>query len=98
VFRRDVDAAAVGWAFVSAAWFLPRALVDDPPPVNPSKPMSTRRAMILHRLDQHVDPQERPRWPSLRPACTTRSSPDGETSATRTRQHSTNHEPMDSPP
>ena len=51
-FRRDVDAAAVGWAFVSTSWFLPRALLDNPPHANPSKPAPTHRAMILHRLDQ----------------------------------------------
>jgi hypothetical protein len=51
-FGRDVDAAAVGWAFVSTSWFLPRALPDDPPPANPSKPAPTHRGMILHRLDQ----------------------------------------------
>jgi hypothetical protein len=51
-FARDVDAAAVGWAFVSASWFLPRALLEDPPPTNPEKPAPSHRAVILHRLDQ----------------------------------------------
>ncbi|HEX6871955.1 MAG TPA: phosphotransferase [Micromonosporaceae bacterium] len=50
--RRDVEAAAVGWAFISTSWFLPRALSDDPPLTNPSKPAPHRRAMILHRLEQ----------------------------------------------
>jgi hypothetical protein len=50
--RRDVEAAAVGWAFVSASWFLPRALPDDPPPARPDKPAPSHRAMILHRLDR----------------------------------------------
>jgi hypothetical protein len=50
-FRRDVEAAAVGWAFVSVAWFLPRALADDRTPDDPNKPTPNRRASILHRLD-----------------------------------------------
>jgi hypothetical protein len=49
-FRHDVAAAAVGWSFISASWFLPNALGDDPPPENPAQPTPTRRAMILHRL------------------------------------------------
>lgn len=51
-FRRDVDAAVVGWAFLSTSWFLPRALLDDSPLADPSKPAPTRRALILHRLGQ----------------------------------------------
>jgi hypothetical protein len=50
-FRRDLAAAAVGWAFVSTSWFLPSALADDPPS-DPATPRPTRRAMILHRLDE----------------------------------------------
>jgi hypothetical protein len=59
-FRRDVEAAAVGWAFISTAWFLPRALLDDPRPVQPSRPAPNRRAMILHRLDQSRRSAETP--------------------------------------
>ncbi len=51
-FRLDVDAAAIGWAFISTSWFLPQALAGDAPSVNPSRLMPSRRAMILHRLDQ----------------------------------------------
>ena len=51
-FRRDVDAAVVGWAFVSTSWFLPRALLDDTKPGRGAKQAPTHRAMILHRLDQ----------------------------------------------
>jgi hypothetical protein len=53
-FRDDVAAAAVGWTLLSTAWFLPRALRDDPPAENAENPAHltpTRRAMILHRLD-----------------------------------------------
>ena len=51
-FRRDVDAAAVGWTFVSTSWFLDLALLDEPPLTDPNKPSPTRRSMILHRLHQ----------------------------------------------
>lgn len=37
---------------MSVAWFLPRALPDEPPPAKPGKPAPTHRAMILHRLDR----------------------------------------------
>jgi hypothetical protein len=37
------------------------------------------------------------RWPSWRPALHTRSPPDGDTSPSRTRPHSTNYEPPESP-
>ncbi|MGH8862893.1 MAG: phosphotransferase family protein [Jatrophihabitantaceae bacterium] len=50
-FRLDIAAAAIGWAMISTAEFLPRALADDPPPRDPGKVTPTRRAMILHRLD-----------------------------------------------
>ena len=36
----------------ASSWFLPRALLDDPPMSGPSKPTPTRRAFILHRLQQ----------------------------------------------
>jgi hypothetical protein len=49
-FRSDVAAATVGWAFISMSWFLPRALRDDPPMTDATKPAPTRRALILHRL------------------------------------------------
>jgi Phosphotransferase enzyme family len=50
-FRKDVEAAVVGWALVTTAWFLDNALGSDPP-LNPARPTPTRRAMILHRLDK----------------------------------------------
>lgn len=50
-FRSDVGAASVGWALVSAASLLPRALGADPPPEDRRKLTPSRRAMILHRLD-----------------------------------------------
>ncbi len=51
-FRDDLAAAVVGWAFLSAAWFLPRALGDDPPHARPGCPAPARRSLILHRLGQ----------------------------------------------
>jgi hypothetical protein len=48
-FDRDLAAAAVGWAFMSTAWFLPRALPDQPRPLRTTPP---RRALVLHRLQE----------------------------------------------
>ena len=48
----DVEVAAAGWAFLSASWFLPRALADDPPSAHPDRPRPGFRAMILHRFGQ----------------------------------------------
>lgn len=48
-FAREVARAAVGWAFVSASWFLPGAFAD-PPPSDPRIVAPTRRAMLAHRL------------------------------------------------
>lgn len=69
-FRRDVEAAAVGWEFMSVAWFLPRALAghrapddgapDDGAPAEPDKPTPNIRASILHRLDQAGRSADRP--------------------------------------
>ncbi|MDQ2749540.1 MAG: hypothetical protein M3Y44_08440 [Actinomycetota bacterium] len=59
-FLRDVDLACMGWAFVSTAWFLPRALADDPPPADPREVRPSRRAMILHRLAGAADSAELP--------------------------------------
>lgn len=59
-FDRDLAAATIGWAFVSASWFLPRALDGDPPPADPAKHTPTRRAMILHRLAVSRDIPELP--------------------------------------
>jgi hypothetical protein len=58
-FAREVDAAAVGWAFLTTTWFLDNALGRDPL-LNPSRPTPTRRAMILHRLDQATHNPELP--------------------------------------
>jgi hypothetical protein len=59
-FRHDVDAAAVGWAFLSLGYFLPRALRENTPLAQPGKPAPTRRAVILHRLDQACRSVETP--------------------------------------
>lgn len=56
-FRRDVEAATVGWAFESMSWLLPRALTEEVPPAMPAP---TRRAMILHRLRQAATSAELP--------------------------------------
>jgi Phosphotransferase enzyme family len=50
--RQDVDAATIGWAFVSLSWFLPRALRGEDTMGTPDLPAPSRRATILHRLDQ----------------------------------------------
>ncbi|GAB3831500.1 hypothetical protein ACFPIJ_29805 [Dactylosporangium cerinum] len=50
-FRADLDAATVGWAFLSMSWFLPRALLASPTTA-PGPPAPTHQATILHRLDQ----------------------------------------------
>jgi len=50
-FETDLAAAVAGWALMSASWFLPRALRDDPAPTDPRLVAPTRRALILHRLD-----------------------------------------------
>jgi len=49
-FRGDVEAATVVWAIMTTAWYLPRALADDPPSVDPRRLMPTRRSQILNRL------------------------------------------------
>jgi hypothetical protein len=50
-FERDVEAAVIGWALVSTAWFIGNALGDDPQ-LHPDRPTPTRRAKILQRLDR----------------------------------------------
>jgi hypothetical protein len=50
-FDADLATATAGWALISASWFLPRALADDPP-LDPRAP--SRRAMVTHRLRQAV--------------------------------------------
>jgi hypothetical protein len=49
-FDHDVALATTGWAFVSASWFLRRALAGDRPPGGTATGLPTRRAVILHRL------------------------------------------------
>ncbi|WP_436535923.1 phosphotransferase family protein [Actinoplanes sp. HUAS TT8] len=56
-FRDDVRVAAIGWAVESMSWLLPRALADESPL---TRPMPTRRAMILHRLGRAADSTELP--------------------------------------
>lgn len=59
-FDSDVEAAVVGWVFMSVALFLPRALTEDVPPGNPKKPAPNRRALILHRLERASRSPETP--------------------------------------
>jgi Phosphotransferase enzyme family len=47
-FAADLDLAVCGWAFVSTAWFLRRAVEDDS--VRQPRPMPKRRAMVQNRL------------------------------------------------
>jgi hypothetical protein len=51
-FRHDVTMAATGWALITTSWFLPNALRDEAPSLNPDRPTPTRRAMLMHRLDR----------------------------------------------
>jgi hypothetical protein len=46
-FERQIEAAEVGWAFVTVGMSLDNALGSDPPS---DRPMPTRRARILYRL------------------------------------------------
>jgi hypothetical protein len=48
-FTRDVDAAAVGWSFISTIWFLSAIRAGDAPS-DPDRPAPSRRAMVAHRL------------------------------------------------
>jgi len=50
-FDHDVALATTGWAFVSASWFLRQALGEDRPLDDQVAGLPTRRAVILHRLD-----------------------------------------------
>jgi hypothetical protein len=59
-FRQDVALAALGWAMVTTAWFLPRALADDSQPADEAKLTPRRRALILHRLEGARRSQLRP--------------------------------------
>ena len=59
-FREDVALAALAWAMVSTAWFLPRALDGDAQPADEAKLTPRRRALILHRLDGARRSQLRP--------------------------------------
>jgi hypothetical protein len=58
-FAHDVEAAVIGWALITTTWFIDNALGSDPP-LHPSRPTPTRRAMILHRLDQAARSSELP--------------------------------------
>jgi hypothetical protein len=49
--RADLDRASLGWALLSSAWFLDRALGEDH--THPGTP--TRRAMLRHRLAAGAD-------------------------------------------
>jgi hypothetical protein len=50
-FEHDVALATTGWAFVSVSWFLRAALGEDRPLHEQVAGGPTRRAVILHRLD-----------------------------------------------
>jgi hypothetical protein len=49
-FRQAVDRAAVGWAIITTAWFLARA-IDGDPPMTEGDAAPRRRAFLLHRLE-----------------------------------------------
>lgn len=48
-FRQAVDRAAIGWAVITTAWFLARA-IDGDPPMTEGDAAPRRRAFLLHRL------------------------------------------------
>lgn len=48
-FERDLEAATVGWALTSVAWFVDDALTADTPHY-PDRDAPSRRAAVLHRL------------------------------------------------
>lgn len=51
-FQDDLARATISWVFISASWFLARALDGDPPPPDPARRslVPTRRALLQHRL------------------------------------------------
>lgn len=51
-FNLEIEAATTGWAYLSASWFLPRALPDDHPSADAARPRPSLRAIILHRFDR----------------------------------------------
>ena len=59
-FGGDLHTAALGWAMVSAGWFVRGAVLDDHP--HPATP--ARRAMVQHRLATLIE-QPHPRVPAL---------------------------------
>jgi hypothetical protein len=60
-FARDVEAAAVGWTFLTTTWFLDNAL-DRDPLLNPSRPTPTRRATARPATHRPTATPRR-RWP-----------------------------------
>lgn len=62
-FAADVEAAAIGWALVTAAWSLDHALgseVELDQQLDPKHPGPSRRALIMHRLRRAAGSEELP--------------------------------------
>jgi hypothetical protein len=57
-FRPAVDRAAVGWAVITTAWFLARA-IDGDPPMTEGDAAPRRRAFLLHRLELAIPRRRR---------------------------------------
>ncbi|MEJ5913100.1 hypothetical protein [Pseudokineococcus sp. 1T1Z-3] len=66
----DLDAAVVAWTVVTASWFLPAALGDDPGPSDPRLDglVPRRRALLPHRLGVAARAADG-RWPVLASWC-----------------------------
>ena len=64
-FRCALDRAAIGWAVISAGWFLPRALDGDPPPAEDAMMAVPRRSSLLHRLAQAIPAAEKDDLPAV---------------------------------
>ncbi len=62
----DLDAAVVAWTAVSAGWFLPAALGDDPGPTDTAKEglVPRRRALLQHRTRVAAE-RAGTAWPAL---------------------------------
>jgi hypothetical protein len=63
-FRQAVDRATVGWAIITTAWFLARAL-DGDPPMAEGEAAPSRRAFLLHRLELAVPRADADRLPVI---------------------------------
>jgi hypothetical protein len=64
-YRCALDRAAIGWAVISAGWFLPPALDGDPPPAGNAMMAVPRRSSLLHRPAQAIPAAEEDDLPAV---------------------------------